>query len=268
MITAMTIPSEVANGESKGSRQRTPAFPLDKLPGALPLAKVDDDTDAASIAQSNLPKLANLRSEHLTQDAVWRDSLALTGTFRTFSSAHVLLKAWKATSATHGPVEFAIRPNTARIVRVGPDSSWVDAAFTFKNTAVQPQQTCSGFISLVPTSNGEWKIWMLRTILEQVDGWGNVDVLEPSQQPNPINGTHETTNGTLEDEAKHFSCIVVGGGQAGLGIGGRLQALGTSYLIVDKHPEVGDSWNARYDSTKCELSQVCCRRRIYLTEVL
>jgi cation diffusion facilitator CzcD-associated flavoprotein CzcO len=48
---------------------------------------------------------------------------------------------------------------------------------------------------------------------------------------------------------------VVGGGQAGLGIGGRLQALNVSYLVVDKFGTVGDSWDSRYDSTKRELAR-------------
>lgn len=232
--------------------QRTPATPIAQIPGKLPLAKIDEDTDITSIAEAYIPKLAALDAEKLTSDAVWRDCLALTGTFRTFYSANSVLKAWKTTCASHGSSKFSMIPSTARLIRVGPETAWVDAAFTFKNFDTQPQQMCSGFISLIPGSDGKWKVWMLRTILEQVEGWGNVDVLASTQTADLPNGTPEaTTNGTIDGGAKHFGCIVVGGGQAGLGVGGRLQALQISYLIVDKHPAVGDSWNARYDSTKC-----------------
>ena len=40
--------------------------------------------------------------------------------------------------------------------------------------------------------------------------------------------------------------LVVGGGQAGLALGARLEMQGVPYLIVDKHPRVGDQWRNRY----------------------
>lgn len=42
--------------------------------------------------------------------------------------------------------------------------------------------------------------------------------------------------------------LIVGGGQGGLALGAQLDDLGVSYLIVDKHPRVGDQWRSRYDS--------------------
>ncbi|MCY3878222.1 MAG: NAD(P)/FAD-dependent oxidoreductase [Rhodobacteraceae bacterium] len=42
--------------------------------------------------------------------------------------------------------------------------------------------------------------------------------------------------------------LVVGGGQGGLALGAQLSDLGVPYLIVDKHPRVGDQWRFRYDS--------------------
>jgi putative flavoprotein involved in K+ transport len=42
--------------------------------------------------------------------------------------------------------------------------------------------------------------------------------------------------------------LVVGGGQGGLALGAQLSDLGVPYLIVDKHPRVGDQWRSRYDS--------------------
>lgn len=42
--------------------------------------------------------------------------------------------------------------------------------------------------------------------------------------------------------------LIVGGGQGGLALGAQLDSLGVSYLIVDKHPRVGDQWRSRYDS--------------------
>ncbi|MGB0506578.1 MAG: NAD(P)-binding domain-containing protein, partial [Pikeienuella sp.] len=44
--------------------------------------------------------------------------------------------------------------------------------------------------------------------------------------------------------------VIIGGGQGGMGLGARLQALDVSYLIVDSHPRPGDCWRHRYDSLK------------------
>lgn len=38
-------------------------------------------------------------------------------------------------------------------------------------------------------------------------------------------------------------------GQSGLALAARLKALGVSALIVDKSPQVGDSWRQRYEVT-------------------
>ncbi|KAK7906304.1 hypothetical protein LTR67_001030 [Exophiala xenobiotica] len=65
------------------------------------------------------------------------------------------------------------------------------------------------------------------------------------------NGRH-TDGATAHDTSKNvdYECVVVGGGQAGLSAGGRLKALGVSYVIIEKHPNVGDSWKTRYDSMR------------------
>jgi len=61
-----------------------------------------------------------------------------------------------------------------------------------------------------------------------------------------LDGLHESprTGATSSDPF----VLVVGGGQGGLALGAQLQNLGVPYLIVDKHPRVGDQWRSRYDS--------------------
>ena len=45
-----------------------------------------------------------------------------------------------------------------------------------------------------------------------------------------------------------YDALVIGGGQAGLGIGYRLQESGLNFMIVDAHQRTGDSWRERWDS--------------------
>ena len=43
-------------------------------------------------------------------------------------------------------------------------------------------------------------------------------------------------------------CLVVGGGQGGIGLAARLQRLGIPTIVVDKHEKAGDAWRNRYKS--------------------
>jgi hypothetical protein len=99
----------------------------------------------------------------------------------------------------------------------------------------------SGQISLVPSSgpDGRWKIWLLTIVLENFCGEKDVDVLEAGV-PKPLN----------VDSPSHFDVVVLGGGQSGLAVGGRLHALEVPYVVIDRNDQVGDSWMSRYDSVK------------------
>lgn len=55
-----------------------------------------------------------------------------------------------------------------------------------------------------------------------------------------------------KDEQSHFDCVIIGAGQAGLCVAGRLKALGVSFVVLEEYPEVGDNWKMRYDSCSCK----------------
>ncbi|KAL9079810.1 MAG: hypothetical protein Q9157_001319 [Trypethelium eluteriae] len=257
-------------------------YTLPHLPVSLPNAFIPDRVLLGAIAAAVESAFNDLKDSHFSKDAVWRDIFALTGTLRTFYTSSSVAGAWKATSRIYKPTSFHVEPN-GHIIRMG-NASWVEFPFTFETTAT-PKTSCSGFLDLVPSNDG-WKIWRLRTILEGLHGVASVDFLEPVKQrpeigctddemmegidrANTLNEANHVTdgNGNREDNFTNvsgvhglteaidsnlsFGCVVVGGGQAGLATGGRLQALGISYVILDKHKDVGDSWNARYDSTRC-----------------
>jgi putative flavoprotein involved in K+ transport len=48
--------------------------------------------------------------------------------------------------------------------------------------------------------------------------------------------------------ARQPYCVVVGGGQGGIGLGARLKRLGVPTIIIDKHERPGDAWRKRYKS--------------------
>jgi putative flavoprotein involved in K+ transport len=52
------------------------------------------------------------------------------------------------------------------------------------------------------------------------------------------------------NRSEHTEVLVIGAGQAGLSVGYHLRRQGRSFVIVDQHARVGDSWRRRWDSLK------------------
>ena len=218
----------------------TPTSRFVSLPCALPTTSIPEQVDPIKVAKSLPDDLRQLDATHLAPDAIWRDLFALTGTTRTFYSAGNVAEAWKETTTRGGGHSFNLKPQSAQVIRLPNGSSWIQAAFTFE-TETAPAAICNGFLSLVPEEDGSWKVWVLRTVLDQLKGIANVDHFDP---PPAASGA----NGALDPTA--FDCVVVGGGTAGLSTAGRLKALGISYAVLDKHSNVGDSWKKRYRSAR------------------
>lgn len=221
-------------------------------PVALPLGKISPETDAVAVATAFVKNFQSLNPDHFVKDALWRDIFALTGTIRTFYSASKISAAWHETAKLVRPGSFMLHPKSARVLPIGK-ATWLQAMFSFETAGI-PQTKCTAILALVPDSNGEWRIWCLRTILEQLKSYGDVDKLDISSS-NISGGINGHMNGNVKLSNGHskptrFDCVVIGGGQAGLSAAGRLKALGVDYVVLDKHPEVGDSWKTRYTSVR------------------
>lgn len=217
---------------------------LTKHPATLPQEHIPDDIDTDSITAIVLPHLLNLEATHLAQNAIWRDLLALTGTFRTFYDPDVVAKTWRYLCKTSTIQNLAVTPGTAQVLRFGPKACWLQVGITFDTDGVCPAK-CSGSLGLVP-HDGTWKIWLITTVLEQPHGFPDVDKLEP--------GTPDPNSNINNNEP--LDCIVVGAAVAGLSMAGRLKSLGLSYKLLEQHASIGDIWTkARYESVKLHTSR-------------
>jgi hypothetical protein len=223
--------------------KRTPAFPIEKLQGSLPLATVAKDVDHVTIVSNCLQQLDQFDADVFTDDAIWRDLYSLTGTLRTFNTRRHIEFVWTELFNIHHQCGFVFIPNSSKIVRVGKDSSWIQARFSFVTTG-NPKTLCSGQIGVVPSSGGKWKIWMLTTILEELLGYPNPDFMGPPSPRASLNEGKSTSN--------DFECVVVGAGYGGLCLAGRLQAMNVRYVTLERNPNIGDNWRNRYDSARCE----------------
>lgn len=156
---------------------RTAAAQFDDIPGQLPEAKVPDDADYASIGQATIEKLNNLQDHDLAPFAIWRDLLSLTDTFRTFQSAETVFKNFTHLRAEKHCSDFRLHNESEprRTDAPDPPTSWLnyDVSFTVNDGGLIG--VGAGTVSVMLTSSGDWKIWMLCTWLENYENHGHPD---------------------------------------------------------------------------------------------
>ena len=266
-----------------GPVEKQPAGKYSTLPGRLPPANIPADVDPVAVASACVERLDRVASgDDLADDVQWRDTYSFTGTLRTFYNLDAVTTTWAKLAKLHKPHNFKLNPKAVRRFDIGAPAqhSWIQAMFTFETEGALPA-TCSGFIGIIREDEG-WKIWTLRTMLENFKGLENVDVppvkaanghltnghnqsdgVDAVNNVNAVNGVHSVNgvngvsvndvNGTSTDSSLDFDVVIVGGGQAGLGTAGRLSAMNVSYVVLEAGDEVGGSWLKRYDSARLHL---------------
>lgn len=217
--------------------KRTPAVSFDDMPGELPQGTVPDGTDYRVVADNAVAQLNNLNPDHFTINAIWRDLLVLTHTFRCLYSREVVFSTLEALSKENKVLRFEKAASTPRF----SGFNWIDIDLTFKAQYHGLTARAGGIVSCLQCPDGVWRIWMLRTWLECFDGHGDPD---QTKLPQPVNRIAE--NGGDQS----LGAIIIGAGQAGLSTAGRLQALGVSYVVFEKNERVGDVWRNRYESLR------------------
>jgi cation diffusion facilitator CzcD-associated flavoprotein CzcO len=85
---------------------------------------------------------------------------------------------------------------------------------------------------------------MLRTILENFEGCGHPD------DPSSIFLAPSITTDPSSQLEHQVSVLIIGAGQAGLSLAGRLGALRITYLLLEKEKEIGYSWTGKYDGVR------------------
>ncbi|KIW37385.1 uncharacterized protein PV06_10429 [Exophiala oligosperma] len=233
-----------------------PGYNLDSLPGTLPARLVPNDSDMEMLEElaQKILEDGNLDPNTLQGTALWRDHLALTGQIRTFDGDKKIVEAWNNQAESLSPSNFKTKP--AYIAKPVPGSSWIEVPFTF---TTHPNNgllgNCTGAASFILDEDGNWKIWMLVTLLDNFEGHGHPDI--PLLTDNSVNVSgNSVTNGveSNKDMNTDGQCIlhvvVIGAGQCGLSMAGRVGALGLSYVLLEKRPSIGHNWIGRYESVR------------------
>jgi hypothetical protein len=226
---------------------------LKNLPVSLPFAPISPGVDAASIALSFLPHLSSVESQHFLLSAIWRDLSALTGLLSKICSRTDILTVWYLNANTGSKTtNFQLAESSALVFTAGL-VCWIRAIFSSEVGV----RLFLAIISLVPGEDRKWGFWLLRRILDGLEGEGSVDTLEP--ETDIVNSDVKVQEN--EQKESHVDCVIVGAGQVGLDVAQRLEVLGVvDYVAQEKNAEVGENWKNRYDHCKCKPKSLrrCC----------
>lgn len=185
-------------------------------------------------------------------DGHWRDLLAFTWHIETMNGTREIEGGLARTLAAAKPSGFhlpADRTQPSVVTRAGREA--VEAIIGF-DTAYGP---ANGVLRLVPDplAPEQLRAWILLTALDQITG--HEERIE-ARRPGSEGSTRDFGGENWQDlrnraqayQAHEPAVLVIGGGQAGLGIGACLAQLGVDALIIDRHARIGDAWRKRYHS--------------------
>ncbi|KAF6829908.1 flavin-containing monooxygenase [Colletotrichum musicola] len=176
----------------------------------------------------------------------WKDTLALTAHLRSFKGNRTIAAALVDLCRARGVEALAF--DAAQVITATETLSWVDCGFHFSTSL--PKATCRGKLMLVPGGSGspdDWKIWSMTTWMTGLDDHPEDEALlrEPSE-PLPQEGSIAT------------EVLIIGGGNAGMALAGRLKAMDVDYVVVDRNQRTGDNWALRYDCMRFHVYKSFC----------
>ena len=177
-------------------------------------------------------------------ESYWRDLVSFTWNITTVEGRDGVSELLTGTLENTDPSGFATEepPDEAD----GVVTAWI----TFETGVGRGR----GLLRL-KEEDGEDRAWTLLTTLHELKGYE-----EPRQDRRPMGAEHgankerQTWLERQQQEAETLGSttqpyvLVVGGGQAGIGLGARLRQLGIPSLVIDKHGRPGDQWRSRYKS--------------------
>ena len=175
-----------------------------------------------------------------TEPGYWRDLIAFTWNIKTFESRDEIAAMLRAALPTTRP------------------ASWkLDGPATFANGVVEAKLT---FETAIGRGKGhirlkDGKCWTLLTSMVALKGFEEKrgETREQGTQHGAFRQRRSWLELKNQEEAelgysRQPYCLIVGGGQGGLGLGARLKRLGVPTIIVDRLERPGDAWRRRYQS--------------------
>ena len=177
-----------------------------------------------------------------TEDCFWRDLVAFTWNIKTLEGRAAIIAMLEETLPSAQPGRWKVTDGEEPAGAGGVVEAWID----FETAAGRGH----GHLRL-----RDGLCWTLLTTLDELKGY------EERRGPTRPRGVeHRAARARttwLEDReneasglgvTEHPYVVIIGGGQAGIGLGARLRQLRVPTIIVDKRSHPGDQWRSRYKS--------------------
>lgn len=179
----------------------------------------------------------------------WRDLLGLSWEFSTAIGPTEVESMLDSKLAARAVLDFSIASNRSRpALRTRMEIPSIEIFVDFATSAGSGQ----GVVRLIDVGGNLFKAYVVMTALGEIKGHPEWMQLERESVANSREFGGENWLDKRKKALKYVDrdpvVLVVGGGQAGLGVAARLRALDIDTLIVDAHEEVGDVWRKRYHS--------------------
>jgi putative flavoprotein involved in K+ transport len=174
------------------------------------------------------------------EECFWRDFVAFTWNLKTCEGKGEIHRMLTATLDGVRPTDWALAEDATGTAEEA--EAWV----TFETAQAR------GYAHL---RLRDGLCWTLLTTMRELKGFEEKSGVRREQGV-----SHEITKGrtswleakttreaALGDDVQPY-CVIVGGGQGGIGLASRLRRLGVPTIVVEKNARPGDSWRNRYTS--------------------
>lgn len=175
-----------------------------------------------------------------SDDSYWRDLVSFTWNIKTMEGSSQIADMLNTQLAGAKPSNWQLDGEATHAD--GISEGW----FTFETATGRGR----GHIRL----KGD-KCWTLLTTLVELKG--HEERKGPTRETGVEHGAFKDRKNWLErkqDEEADLGyrtqpyCVIIGGGQGGIGLGARMKRLGVPTIIIEKNERPGDSWRNRYKS--------------------
>ncbi|HLW26436.1 MAG TPA: NAD(P)/FAD-dependent oxidoreductase [Kiloniellales bacterium] len=181
-------------------------------------------------------------TELFQEESYWRDLVSFTWNIKTLEGKEQVAEMLQQQLAPIRPHSWKLAEGEAPTEEDGIITAWIEF-----ETAV-----ARGY-GLLRLKDG--KVWTLLTTTAELKGHE-----EPRGFARPLGAKHgagknrESWREEREREEAELGyrsqpyCVIVGGGQGGIGLAARLRQLGVPTIVLEKNDRPGDSWRKRYKS--------------------
>jgi len=208
------------------------------------MANAANDTINAWLAKLNSAlqqKDSQQAAELFAEESYWRDFVSFTWNLKTMEGRAEIAAMLDATLDAVKPANWTLDGDAS--AADGITEGWIK----FETASSRGE----GHLRL----NADGKAWTLLTTSYELKGYE--EAKGPTRPKGVEHGVHRDRRNWLEKKQQEEAelgyerqpyCVIIGGGQGGIGLGARLKRLGVPTIIIEKNARPGDSWRNRYKS--------------------